>query len=115
MIAGATLLLYAEGPTLQDVSIKLTSLFGGGILAIYLLGFTTRIGDARAVWGGVSCTVGFTLWTMGLFPTAWTVPFDTYYTAVIGNVVMFVVGYGLASLLPGRPRDLTGLTIWNRR
>ena len=112
MIGGATLLLYAEGKTLQDVSIKLTSLLGGGVLAIYLLGFGTRIGDARAVWAGVLCTLTFTLWTMGLFPDAWTLPFDTYYTAAIGNLVMFVVGFGLATLLPKRPRDLTGLTFW---
>lgn len=112
MIAGATLLLYAEGPTLQDVSIKLTSLLGGGVLAIYLLGFGTRIGDARAVWGGVACTLTFTLWTLGLFPDSWSIPFDTYYTAAIGNVVMFVVGFGLASLLPKHPRDLRGLTFW---
>lgn len=114
MIAGATGLLYAEGPTLQDVSIQLTSLLGGGILGIYVLGFATRRGDARSVWGGIACTLAFTLWTMGVFPESWTLPFDTYYTAVIGNFVMFVVGYGLASLLPRRPRDLSGLTLWSR-
>jgi SSS family solute:Na+ symporter len=114
MIAGATGLLRAEGPTLQDVSIKLTSLLGGGILAIYAIGFCTRVGDARSVWGGVVCTVAFTAWTMGLFPSAWSVPFDTYYTAAIGNAVMFVVGYGLATLLPKRPRPLAGLTLWSR-
>ena len=115
MIGGAVLLLQAEGPTLQDVSIKLTALLGGGLLAIYLLGLTTRIGDARAVWGGIGCTAAFTLWTMGVFPESWSVPFDTYYTAVIGNFVMFVVGYGLGSLLPRTSRDLTGLTLWDRR
>jgi len=115
MIGGAVLLLEAEGPTLQDVSIKLTALLGGGLLAIYGLGFTTRIGDARAVWGGILCTALFTLWTLGVFPDAWSVPFDTYYTAVIGNFVMFAVGFALGSLLPGRPRDLRGLTFWDRR
>ena len=109
MIGGASLLLYAEGPTLQDISIKLTSLLGGGVHAHYLLGFTTRVGDARAVWAGVACTLTFTLWTMGVFPEAWSVPFDTYYTAAIGNFVMFGVGFGVAALLPARPRDLDGL------
>ncbi len=116
MIGGAVWLLEATGPTLQDVSIKLTSLLGGGILAIYGLGFTTRIGDARAVWGGIAATGLFTLWTMGVFPAAWTAPFDTYYTAVIGNVVMFAVGYALAALLPAAgsaKRDLAGLTLWD--
>jgi SSS family solute:Na+ symporter len=111
MLVGATLLLNAEGRTLQDTSIKLTSLLGGGLLGIYLLGFLTRVGDARSVWGGVLCTGTFTLWTMGLFPASWTLPFDTYYTAFFGNLLMFCVGYGLGSVRPGRERDLSNLTI----
>jgi len=112
MLGGATLLLEAEGGTLQDTSIVLTSLLGGGLLGIYLLGFFTRRGDARSVWAGIACTAVFTLWTVGAFPASWTVPFDRYYTAAIGNLVMFAVGYGLSLLLPGRERDLTGLTVW---
>ena len=111
MLVGANLLLQAEGRTLQDVSIRLTSLLGGGILGIYLLGFLTRRGDARSVWGGVACTLAFTAWTVGVFPAAWTVPFDTYYTAFFGNVLMFAVGYALATLLPRRRLDLSGLTV----
>ncbi len=114
MIAGATGLLYAEGPTLQDISIKLTSLLGGGILGIYAIGFTTRRGDARAIWGGIGCTAAFTLWTMGLFPDAWSVPFDTYYTAALGNLLAFAVGYLLALGMTRKDRDLSGLTLWSR-
>ena len=111
MLAGANWLLLAEGPTLQDVSIQLTSLLGGGLLAIYLLGFLTRRGDARAVWCGIACTWAFTLWTMGLFPASWSVPFDTYYTAAIGNLVMFAVGFALGSVWRRRA-GLRGLTVW---
>jgi SSS family solute:Na+ symporter len=114
MIGGAMLLLFAEGPTLQDISIKLTSLLGGGLLGIYALGFLTRRGDARAVWAGIVCTLLFTLWTMGVGPARWTIPFDTYYTAVIGNFVMFAVGYALAVIVPSRSADLTELTLWDR-
>jgi SSS family solute:Na+ symporter len=114
MIVGATLLLFAEGPTLQDISIKLTSLLGGGVLGIYLLGFLTRRGDARSVWVGIASALVFTLWTMGLLPASWTLPFDLYYTAVIGNFVMFVMGYALATILPRRGGELTDLTIWDR-
>jgi SSS family solute:Na+ symporter len=113
MLVGANLLLHADGRTLQDTSIKLTSLLGGGLLGIYLLGFLTRVGDARSVWGGIACTVTFTLWTMGLFPERWTLPFDTYYTAFVGNLVMFAIGTLLAGLLPRRTRDLTNLTLWD--
>jgi len=110
MLGGAILMLEAEGPSLQDISIRLTSLLGGGLLGIYLIGFLTRRGDARAVWVGIACTATFTLWTMGLFPERFGVPFDRYYTAMIGNVLMFVVGYGVSLLLPRRsapPAELT--------
>lgn len=115
MIAGALLLVHAEGPTLQDISIKLTSLLGGGLLGIYLLGFLTRRGDARAVWCGIAATLGFTLWTIGLVPGAAAPPFDTYYTAFFGNLLMFIVGYVLGAVLPGRPAGLAGLTVWDRQ
>jgi SSS family solute:Na+ symporter len=113
MLVGAALLLEADGRTLQDTSIKLTSLLGGGILGIYLLGFLTRRGDARAVWCGIGCTILFTLWPMGLFPASWPLPFDTYYTAAIGNFVMFGVGFGVASFWPAPTRDLSGLTVFD--
>jgi SSS family solute:Na+ symporter len=114
MMVGAWLLLRADGATLQDTSIKLTSLLGGGLLGIYGLGFLTTRGDARAVWMGIACTWLFTLWTLGAFPERFSLPFDRYYTALIGNLLMFVVGYGLGMLLPQRPRDLSRLTVWNR-
>jgi len=109
------LLVHAEGPTLQVVSIKLTSLLGGGLLGIYLLGFLTRKGEAQAVWCGIAATLTFTLWTIGGIPGAATPPFDTYYTAFFGNLLMFVVGYTLGAILPGRPAGLDGLTVWDRK
>jgi SSS family solute:Na+ symporter len=112
MLGGAVAMLEAQGPSLQDISIRLTSLLGGGLLGIYLLGFLTRRGDARAVWMGIASTTAFTLWTLGLFPDRFSVPFDLYYTAMIGNVVMFAVGFGMALLLPRREAPPLDLTLW---
>lgn len=102
MLAGAVALLEAKGPSLQDISIRLTGLLGGGILGIYLMGFFTARGDARSVWCGIVATLVFTLWTMGWLPIPFAVPFDLYYTAVFGNLAMFVVGYAAALALPRR-------------
>ena len=61
-------------------------------------------GDARAAWCGIACTLVFTGWTVltnkGLLPEALSAPFDLYYTGLIGNLLMFIVGYLAASLWP---------------
>jgi SSS family solute:Na+ symporter len=114
MLGGAVLMLDAEGPSLQDISIKLTSLLGGGLLGIYLIGFFTRRGDARAVWIGIASTALFTVWTMGVFPARFSAPFDLYYTSAFGNAVMFAVGFG-ASLVFRRGETVrSDLSIWGR-
>lgn len=118
MMAGALLLLHTETTTLIDTFIILTSLLGAGLLGMYLLGFLTRRGDARAVWIGIICTLLFTGWTViaqyapGRLPALLQVPFDLYYTGLIGNVLFFVLGFLAASLLPARPRAQTHLNIW---
>ncbi len=111
MLAGAVALLEATGPSLQDISIRLTGLLGGGILGIYLMGFFTARGDSRSVWFGIAATLAFTLWTLGWLPIPFAVPFDLYYTAIFGNLVMFVVGYAASLALPRRTPVDRGLRI----
>lgn len=104
MIAGALWLNEADTKTLQDTSTILVSLLGGGMLGLYLLGFFSRRGDARAAWCGIICTLLFTGWTIltnkGLLPEVLSAPFDLYYTGLIGNLLMFAVGYLAASYWP---------------
>ena len=118
MIGGAIFLAKSETKTLQDTATILASLFGGGLLGMYMLGFLTNRGDARAVGFGIGATILFTCWTMlssrGLLPKALEVPFDLYYTIIIGNIVMFVVGFLAGVLLPRKERDLTNLTVWKQ-
>jgi solute:Na+ symporter, SSS family len=118
MMAGAVVLAESQTRTLQDTGSILTSLLGGGLLGLYLLGFFTRRGDARAAGFGIVATMAFTAWTLlsqtGTLPAALSIPFDLYYTGLIGNVVMFAVGYLLATILPERKRDLNNLTVWDK-
>lgn len=121
MIGGAIWLASIQTKTLQDTATIITSLVAAGLLGVYFVGFFTRRGDARAVWLGIGCTLVFTLWTVvaqywpGLLPRSLAVPFDLYYTGLIGNVVMFAIGYLAGVLLPGKPRDLARLTVWDQR
>ena len=118
MMGGAVVLAGSETKTLQDTGSILASLLGGGLLGLYLLGFLTRRGDARAVGIGIGATMSFTAWTLlssaGTLPEVLSFPFDLYYTGLIGNVVMFAVGFLLGSILPRRKRDLRNLTVWDQ-
>lgn len=117
MILGAIALFRFDTKTLQDTSIILTSLVSGGMLGLFALGLLTTRGNSRCVWAGVVMTLLFTLWTIllqkNLLPQSLSAPFDLYYTATLANLLLFVVGYGLALLFPGQQqRDLTNLTVW---
>ncbi len=120
MIAGATILAHVETKTLQDTGTILVSLLGGGLLGTYLLGFFTNRGDARSVWTGIAFTMVFTAWTVvakhwpDALPGCLRVPFDLYYTGFIGNIVMFLVGFGVSFAFKPVSRSLRNLTVWQR-
>ncbi len=118
MIGGAIYLANAETKTLQDTATVLTSILGGGLLGLYLIGFFTQQGDARAAWVGLVSTMIFTGWTIlskkGLLPESISVPFDLYYTGFVGNVIMFIMTYFVARFALKNQKDLSGVTVWTK-
>ncbi len=100
MGCGALLLLATETKTLQDTATILLSLLAGGLLSIYLIGFFSTRGDARHILCGIAGTMLFTAWTIlsarALVPEAFSFPFDLYYAGFLGNLVMFLVAFGLS-------------------
>ncbi len=116
MIAGAIWFSKAETKTLQDTLTMLTGVLGGGLFGLYMIGMLTTRGNGRAAFCGIVCTILFTTWTLlsgkGMLPSFLSVPFDLYYTDVVGNVVMFAVGYIAGKLLFPNKKKLTNLTIW---
>lgn len=123
MIGGALLLTASKDvKTFRDTMTVLAALAGGGLLGIYMMGFFTKLGDARCIAAGIVCTLTFTLYRgltefgfmPGQFRIAWLDAVDAYYTGILGNALMFGIGFGLALLLPSRKRDLTNLTVWTQ-
>ena len=116
MISGAILLARSETKTLQDTATILASLVGGGMLGIYLIGFLTNKGNEKSVLVGIVTTIAFTGWTIlskkGMLPNQLSVPFDLYYTSIIGNIVMFMVGYFASLLLPDKQQQGKIISIW---
>lgn len=113
MAGGAYLFHIANAKTIMELGIIATAVFGGGISGAFLFGLLTRRGDFRAVVIGIVITAGFTGYTVA--SQANIVPrfFNPYYTAILANVVMFVVCVVASWILPTSPRDLRGLTFWD--
>jgi len=116
MILGAIWFTMVDIKTLQDTSTMLTAVMGAGLFGLFMIGMLTTRGNGRAAACGIVCTMAFTSWTLlaknGLLPESLSVPFDLYYTSIVGNAVMFVVAYSAGLILfPGK-KDLTNLTVW---
>ncbi|NRA98123.1 MAG: sodium/solute symporter [Planctomycetes bacterium] len=116
MIVGAIVFHKAESKTLQDTLTTLTSILAGGLLGLYFFGMLTTRGDGRAAGFAIICTLVFTTWTVmagkGWLPWWLNLPFETYYTSIVGHVVMFAAGYVAALLFFKVRKPLRNLTIW---
>lgn len=113
MVGGAFVFHLSSTKTLNDFTIIITSILSGGIAGMFLFGMFCRRGDARSVLTGIAVTVLFTIGSLLMQYGALPRLFDPYYTAIIGNIIMFAVCYTASWFFPARSRDLTNLTIWD--
>ena len=118
MIVGAYLFYVADTKTFNDIGLILGSVFGGGLLAVFLIGTLTRLADARAIWLAVASNALFTSWLLlshrGLVPEAFALKIDLYYAALCGNAIAVVVGLVVGFFLRPVGKDLTNLTVWDQ-
>jgi SSS family solute:Na+ symporter len=126
MIVGAIWLSTTDSRTLQHTLTIATSLLTAGLFGLYMLGMLTTRSDGRAVLCAIVATLLFTTWTVltalhqeQMLPAVMSplapllnVPFDIYYTGVVGNIIMFVVGYVFGRLWFPCRKPLKDLTIW---
>jgi SSS family transporter len=102
----AAFLASFKSSSLWDLFSKLMSLFGGGFGGVIVLGLLTRRAGTLGAWiGAVAGTV--VLVYLEVFTRT---SFFIYGT--VAMAVCFAVGYVVSLFVPGRPRDLTGLTVW---
>ncbi|WP_302453325.1 sodium/solute symporter [Victivallis vadensis] len=114
MIGGAVLIHYIPKESINDLTIVLGSLLGGGLLSIYMLGFfTVRVGEKALLAGlAVALLVNFAmlLHEFGVIE----LPVHSYWATILVNAALAVVAWPLSLLWPNRkPTD--GLTVWDRQ
>lgn len=103
--------------SMADAAFEFVSLVGGGVLGMYLLGILTRRASARGVYIGVVTAVALILWAYFCGPgktgISWLPRFPLHglWVGLMGNVVVFAVGYAASLLLPNslRPNERSSL------
>ena len=114
MIGGAVLIHYIPKESINDLTIVLGSLLGGGLLSIYMLGFfTVRVGEKALLAGlAVALLVNFAmlLHEFGVIE----LPVHSYWATILVNAVLAVVVWPLSLLWPNR-KATDGLTVWDRQ
>jgi len=119
MMLGAWWLYKAPTKTLMDFGMILGSLTISGLAGIFLVGMLTRLGDARAIWAGIACNMFFAGYALlsdrALLPESLCVPFDLYYTAIVGNAITILVTVLAAKFVwRSRRTDFANLTVWDQ-
>lgn len=120
--ATAVILSDAQVESALKLATDLISIVGGGILGLFALGFLTRHGTRAGAYVGIVVSLVFTGWATvtgplrGSFPSLpeeawWCYSLNSALIGVIGNVLMFVVGYAVSRALGNARSDLAGLTI----
>ena len=81
-------------------------------------GFLYLLRWCKTVWFGIVMTILFSLGTVfaeqNLFPAEMHVPFDLYYTGIIGQIVMFAGIFTAALLLSNGEKLLPNLILWTQ-
>ena len=119
MMLGAWWLYKAPTKTLMDFGMILGSLTTSGLAGIFLVGMLTRLADSRAIWAGIACNMLFAGYALlsdrALLPDSLCIPFDLYYTAIVGNTITILVTVLAARFVWRTHRtDFTNLTVWDQ-
>ncbi len=116
MVGGAWALLNSQTKTLNDFLVIVNGITHAGMLAVFLLGFFTKRTGTLAVSIGIGLTVIFALWCTisNKLPATFQVPFDLYYTVLLGNLLLYGVGYLIALMIPNKRPVPDELTYWGQ-
>lgn len=119
MIGGALLIAKIPRESMTDLIWITSSIFGGCLVGLFMVGFfTTRVGQRAAIIATIcamSANLYLALNTLKLIPETLLVNIHGYWVAILVNIGFVLLAYPL-SFLVREPRDnLSGLTVWTMK
>lgn len=122
MICGALVIQQIPKESMNTFNLIVSSIFGGCLVGLFLLGFFSVRVDRVAATGGVVmaivANVYLALSFLKVIPEAWRIPLHEYWVGISVNLVFFLTAYGLGWLrnpqVTARKESLAGLTVWTQ-
>lgn len=119
MIIGALLIAKIPRESMTDLIWITSSIFGGCLVGLFMVGFfTTRVGSRAALIAVIAAMTAngyLALNTLDLIPVSLQVNIHGYWVAILVNLGFVLLAYPLSLLLRETDRDLTGLTVWTMK
>ncbi|MCL4205277.1 MAG: sodium/solute symporter [Pirellulaceae bacterium] len=119
MIAGALVFAVLPKESMNDVSLIVTSIFGGCLMGLFMLGFFTRRVDGAAATIALILAIVFNLYlglsALGGLPEGLAPPVHSYWTGFLVNALFVVLAYSISLVRRRPPTGLAGLTVWTMR
>jgi solute:Na+ symporter, SSS family len=117
MILGALVLEHLPKESMNDISLMATSIFGGCLMGLFMLGFfTRRVDGISASWALAAAmlfNITLALGALEFLPVNWRLQLHIYWIGAIVNISFMGLAYGLALIRGSQPQTLEGLTVWS--
>jgi solute:Na+ symporter, SSS family len=119
VVFGAIVFSRIEKESMNDVSLIVTSVFGGCLMGLFLLGFFTRRVDGTSAVIAMVLAITFNIYLglglVGRLPTGWSLGVHSYWVGALVNAVFIALAYLISVARRQPPADLQGLTVWTLR
>jgi solute:Na+ symporter, SSS family len=116
IIGGALFFTAIPKESMNDISLIVTSVFGGCLMGLFILGFFTRRIDGFAancaLVTAMLLNIYLGLGAIGLIPASLRLAVHSYWVGALVNLCFMSVAYIVALVRNKPPVALTGLTIW---
>lgn len=116
VIAGAISFSQMNKESMNDISLIVTSVFGGCLMGLFIMGFFTRTVDGFsatiALIVAVLVNVYLGMGLLGVLPASLTLKIHSYWVIGFVNGTFILLAYVIGIIRGKGNRPLEGLTIW---
>jgi len=117
-IIGAIMFSNLEKESMNHLSLIISSVFGGCLMGLFIIGFFTERVDGFSATIGMSVAVLFNIYLglslLSVIPESLRVPIHSYWVGALVNMVFFTVAYSISLFRKPQRKDLTDLTVWTK-